>query len=126
MTKPPCVCLECGNAIHAPRSGKEFCCSPCRMAFNNRRRDRGADMYDLFRALRRERDKAKALGLWTELCRLELKWQEEDEARRPGRRSYVPPRRALDNLYDKGALQRGEVLTKTHYRGRVTSRAAAQ
>jgi len=71
---------------------------------------RGAELYDLFRALRRERDTAKGLNLWTQMCRLELTWQQEDERQRPGRRSYVPPKRALGNLFDKGSLQRGEIL----------------
>jgi hypothetical protein len=78
--------------------------------FNNRRMRRGAEVYDLFRAIRRERSDAKALGLWTEMCRLELRWQEEDEAERPGRRSYMPPRTALSNLRDTGRLAIGEVL----------------
>jgi len=83
---------------------------------------RGAEMYDLFRALRRERPLAKLLNIWTELCRLELKWQEEDEAQRPGRRSYTPPKRALDQLYDKGALQRGELLVRGHATGKSAGR----
>lgn len=71
---------------------------------------RGAELYDLFRALRRERGMAKGLNLWTEICRLELNWHLEDQRKRPGRRSYMPPKRALLNLWDKGSLQRGEVL----------------
>lgn len=89
-----------------------FCSPSCRQAFNNRRIQRGGEIYDLFRALRRERSKAKALNIWTQICRLELKWQEEDEAQRPGRRSYMPPEKALANLFDKGSLRRGEVLVK--------------
>jgi len=71
---------------------------------------RGAELYDLFRALRRERDTAKAMGLWTEICRLELGWNMEDQKERPNRRSYMRPQKALANLYDKGSLQRGEIL----------------
>lgn len=111
MTRLAHVCFECGISP-TPRRSQLFCNSDCRQAFNNRRMQRGADLYDLFRALRRERDKAKALGIWTQICRLELGWQEQDEAERPGRRSYMPPERALANLLDKGALPRGDLLVK--------------
>lgn len=73
---------------------------------------RGAELYDLFRALRRDRGVAKEMNLWTQLCRLELKWQQEDEVARPGRISYMPPAKAIMILFDKGSLQRGEVLVK--------------
>ena len=44
MNKRPHACLECGGEC-----GKgEFCGSACRMAFNNRRKARGAELYDLF------------------------------------------------------------------------------
>lgn len=105
-------CLECENPITARRLGQEFCSAACRMTFNNRRMRRGAELYDLFRALRRERKTAKELGLWTEICRLELQWQGEDEAQRPGRRSYMPPSKAISNLLDKGSLPRGQLLSK--------------
>lgn len=101
-------CHECGNCTTG--RDKLFCSTPCRQAFANRRMKRGAELYDLFRALRRERGKAKELNLWTYMCRLEKQWQDEDERDRPGRRSYMPPAKALTNLFDKGSLQRGEVL----------------
>lgn len=89
-----------------------FCSSPCRQAFNNRRMQRGADLYDLFRALRRDRAKAKNLNLWTLMCQLEKKWNDEDAEKRDGRKSYMPPQKALANLFDKGAIDRGELLVK--------------
>lgn len=52
MTKPH-ECQECGSPIGERRKGQMFCSSPCRQAFNNRRMQRGAELYDLFRALRR-------------------------------------------------------------------------
>lgn len=63
-------------------------------------------MYDLFRAARRERQTAKEMNIWTALCRLEEKWQEEDDRERPDRRSYVPPREALMKLVDAGRIGR--------------------
>lgn len=107
-------CQECEKPISGQQRAKSFCSARCRQTFNNRRMQRGADLYDLFRALRRERGTAKALGLWTEICRLELQWQMEDERERPGRRSYIPPQRALTHLKDKGSLPRGEVLAKSY------------
>lgn len=108
MSNSQQCCVECGNPISGRL--KQFCSTPCRMAFNNRRMQRGAELYDLFRALRRERDTAKQLGLWSEICRLEYGWQQEDERERPGRRSYVPPKKALAHLADKGSLPRGKVM----------------
>lgn len=89
MQITPCPCKECGNRITASPRPKEFCSTSCRQAFNNRRMQRGAELYDLFRALRRERAKAKQLNLWTQICRLELEWQMQDERERPGRKSYM-------------------------------------
>lgn len=114
MAKANRVCPECGNA-HSRKGA--FCSTSCRQAFNNRRLQRGAEVYDLLRAMRRERDKAKALNVWTEICRLELRWNTEDEAERPGRRSYIEPRRALNMLMDAGKLSRGEVLVRSYLSG---------
>lgn len=106
------ICQECGNRITESRRAKMFCSPACRQTFNNRRMQRGADMYDLFRALRRERGKAKDMNIWTVLCQLEKRWNDEDTEARPGRKSYMPPSKALTNLYDKGSLQRGDILVK--------------
>lgn len=92
------------------------------MGWNNRRMQRGAELYDLFRALRRDRAAAKELRLWTQLCRLELAWQEEDQRERPGRPSYAPPSRALDALLDKGSLQRGEIVGHAYLSGRAAAK----
>lgn len=108
----PIDCPECGNRISARRTAKSFCSPSCRLSFNNSRMQRGAELYDLFRSLRRERAEAKRLNIWTQICRLELQWQTEDDKQRPGRRSYMPPKKALANLYDKGSIPRGDVLVK--------------
>lgn len=104
-------CQECGTAFQSKKQAL-FCCTPCRLSFNNRRMQRGAELYDLFRSLRRERAEAKRLNIWTQICRLELQWQTEDDKQRPGRRSYMPPKKALANLHDKGSIPRGDVLVK--------------
>lgn len=125
MSAPMCHCLECSAPITARRIGQEFCSPTCRQKFNNRRMQRGAEIYDLLRALRRERSEAKALNIWTQICRLELKYQTEDEQERPGRRSYMPPKKALAILHDKGSLQRGEILQKPIRRAAPSKQPAA-
>lgn len=114
------LCQECGNRISAGPRAKLFCSAKCRLAQNNRRMKRGAELYDLFRALRRERAEAARLGLWTEICRLEKQWYDEDQAERAGRKSYMPPKKALANLLDKGSLPRCEILV----RGRPTAQTS--
>ena len=110
MQLTSCLCKECGNRISDGNRASEFCSTSCRQSFHNRRLQRGAELYDLFRALRRERSKAKQLNLWTQICRLELEWQMQDDRERPGRKSYMEPEKALANLLDKGSLQRGEIM----------------
>jgi len=119
MTSTMIDCLECGNACSKGRQPDKLFCSPsCRLSFNNRRMQRGAEIYDLFRALRRERVEAKRLNIWTHICRLELAWQMEDEETRSGRKSYMPPKKALANLLDKGSLQRGDIIAYNMRAGR--------
>ena len=107
------TCLECG----APRTkAAEFCKSSCRMDWNNRRRKRGAEIYDLFMVIRHERGLAKAMGLWTLICRLATHYREEDFREREGRRSWRKPQQVIAgkpylraiigiNLVGKGALR---------------------
>lgn len=82
-------CLECGAALSAssPREA-EFCCTPCRMSWNNRRAARGAQVYDLLMALRFERGPAKVAGVWSILCALCSAFRDADRAARGGRRSW--------------------------------------
>lgn len=42
------ACEECGKPFTRIRSSKVFCAEPCRAAFNRRRRERGAELYDAF------------------------------------------------------------------------------
>lgn len=89
-------CLECSIPIQPSTRGraKRFCSVACGKAFNNRRATRGALLYDLFRAVRRDRKTAQDQGVWTEMCRLELAWNDEDA----GRRTYKPVRMALADI----------------------------
>ncbi len=101
-------CAECGEAFQSKRADKEFCCTPCRQAFNNRRMQRGAELYDLFRIMRRERDVAKTEGVWAEMCRLERQWNDEDE----GQKTWQSAKKALANLKGKGSIPIGVVVAR--------------
>lgn len=89
-------CLECSAPLTPSRRGnpRRFCSAQCSKTFENRRRSRGAALYDLFRVMRRERDTAKRLNIWTEMCRLELSWNDRDE----GKRTWKPAMMALEDI----------------------------
>lgn len=87
----PRACLECGAPHASPIAEAEFCSNRCRMAFNNRRAKRGAELYDLFMALRHDRAVATAFKVWRLLNRLAAGFRAEDVAERAGRRSWRSP-----------------------------------
>jgi len=88
-----CKCLECGKQFKTVRAHEQiFCASECRTAHNNRRKQRGADLYDLFMTMRYDRKNAK--GVWAVMCRMAQDWNEDDmEA---GRKSFSPARKVLE------------------------------
>ncbi len=86
------TCLWCGQAYLSPAPEAEFCGQPCRKAFNNLRAMRGAELYDLFMALRHDRAVATAFKVWRCLNRLAAGFRAEDVAQRDGRRSWRHPR----------------------------------
>ena len=88
------TCLECGNKP-AGRGG-EFCSAGCRTAFNNRRKARGAELYDLFMVLRFDRSLAATLKVFQALCRMASNYRAEDQRERAGRRSWRRPQDVLD------------------------------
>lgn len=86
-------CPECGAEFQPQRSSAHFCSTACRKAFNNRRMTRGAELYDLFMAMRYARGWAKAQGIWQLVCRLAAEWRAEDDG--AGRESFILPERWL-------------------------------
>lgn len=114
MTARVHECLECGGTREAGAAG-EFCATACRDAFNNRRKARGAELYDLFMVLRFDRERAKFLRVFQALCRLASNWRREDRARRAGRRSWRKPEDVLEtrgylraiSIYDGTGRGRG-------------------
>lgn len=103
---PKFTCRECGGRNEAKRIDQVFCCTPCRNAWENRRRDRGAILYDLFMEMRYRRSGAK--GLWSIMCRLAEEWRGVDKEEREGRQSWRDPRHHIEeNIYLTG--KRGRI-----------------
>lgn len=102
-------CLECSNPITGKRVEARFCSTTCKKAFNNRAMSRGAAFYHLMRANRRERSKAKQLGLWNAMCQLELYWNDVDA----GRRTYLPPELVLDDISRHDLVPMTNVAART-------------
>lgn len=100
-------CLECGAATG---SKGDFCGRACKDGFNNRRKRRGAELYDLYMAHRWERGTAQALGVLQAINRLASVFREEDRVARGGRRSWRRP---------------GEVLGERPYLKAIVSRVRA-
>ena len=79
-------CRECGEVFEARKSDAHFCSASCRKTFNNRRMTRGALLYDLFMAMRYDREPAKKNGVnWNTLCRLGELYHYEDQRDGRGR-----------------------------------------
>lgn len=90
----PRTCRECNKPLRATmRSVSEFCGTPCRIAWRNRRTSRGAELYDCFMALRYDREAARDEGLWALMCRMAQSWNDEDKA--ANRQTYFPPRETV-------------------------------
>ncbi len=84
------VCLECGG----PRGDAgTFCSAKCRQVWNNRRLQRGAEIYDLLMTLRYER--RSAAGVFTALCRAAAAFRAADSRERAGRASWSNAREIL-------------------------------
>ncbi|WP_084368962.1 transcriptional regulator [Rhizobium sp. RU36D] len=93
MTPRVHACLECESETQ--KTG-DFCCDACRAVFNNRRKARGAEIYDLYMAHRFQRNLATQLKLMSRINRLASIYREEDRAMRNGRRSWRRPQDVLE------------------------------
>ena len=87
------TCLDCGEGFHRAGDHGTFCSAKCRGAWNNRRLQRGAEIYDLLMTLRYERRSAK--GIFTALCRAAAAFRAADHAERAGRASWSNAREIL-------------------------------
>ncbi len=102
-------CFECQAEIDGRRPEARFCCSAHQKQFGNRAASRGAAFYHLMRANRRERSKAKQLGLWNAMCQLELYYNDIDA----GKRTYLPPEMVLDDIARQDMIPTTNVSVRT-------------
>ena len=85
------LCYECRKPLEAStRPERVFCSRPCKDKHINRRKLRGAELYDLLMNIRFDRVAAKDAGLWALLCRMASEWNAEDK--RAGAKSFAPVR----------------------------------
>ncbi len=107
-------CLECVAELARSTRGmpKRFCSTACKSRFNHRRANRGAEIYDLFRAMRRDRAAASELDIWTEMCRLDTLWEDEDRAEKRVTKSYKPPAMALADLRERDRVPMTNIYVK--------------
>lgn len=74
------LCHECNQPMGAStRDERRFCSVRCKDRSNNRRKNRGAELYDLFMNIRFNREAAKEAGLWAVMCRMASEWNAEDK-----------------------------------------------
>lgn len=92
------TCKECGHPYSYQKGSKLFCSHECGVAFNNRRLERGAEMYDLVMSMRFERKTAKQNELWTTVCRLASAYRDADKTKRDGRQSWKKIDKALGDI----------------------------
>lgn len=85
------VCRECGLALtpEQRRKGAAFCCPAHRVKWHNRRKERGAELYDLVMAWRFDRAAATQADVLGMMSRLASAYNDADKALRDGRRSYA-------------------------------------
>lgn len=87
---PAITCRECGAKFEPKGATALFCAPVCRQAYDNRRAQRGAILYDMFMEMRYRR--AGAGGIWSVMCRLAEMWRDEDRDKRELRQSWKNPR----------------------------------
>lgn len=83
-------CRECGKSLAGLglKPSATFCTVEHRKAFNNRRMQRGAELYDIFMALRYEREFATEHNLFTVLSSVARAYRDSDKVLRDGRKSW--------------------------------------
>lgn len=89
----PARCWETHRSLENAYPGSRFIDTKARTDWNNRRKTRGALVYDLLMAWRYDRPLATALGVFSIVCKMIRQWHEEDKAAE--RIGYLPPTMAL-------------------------------
>ena len=83
-------CRECGSTFDGSKAAAFCPGDSCRRDWNNRRQQRGAELYDLFMENRFNRQKAKDAKLWSLMCSLARSYRDADNALRNSRLSWSP------------------------------------
>jgi hypothetical protein len=91
-------CAECAEKFGSNRRDAEFCGDKCRKVYNNRRAQRGAELYDIVMAWRFGDGEGRINEARDLLCSLVSGYNEQDKMKRPGRRSYMKYKTAKNNL----------------------------
>ena len=86
-------CKECGAEFETPKGSGLLCSSAHRLAFNNRRIQRGGEMYDLVMSMRFDRGREPENKAWSLLCTIAGRFRDEDKQHRDGRKSWSSPKR---------------------------------
>jgi hypothetical protein len=73
------ICIECEASFKSSRYDACFCGAACRNAFNNRRRDRGAMLYDLVMIEATSPGEAERHGFAEKREQLVAEWIQEDQ-----------------------------------------------
>lgn len=97
-------CKECGETFRSRQYNAEFCGTPCRRDFNNRRAQRGALLLDLKMIETTDPDAFKRMGLEGRAEAAVADWLREDREQREGRTSW---KRANDVAMDTVRFHRG-------------------
>lgn len=90
-------CQECGENFASEQRSARFCCTPCRQTFNNRRAQRGAELYDLLMAHNYDRKTARPLQVWSLIYRLVSAYRDADASKKER-----PPELAASQGGDRG------------------------
>ena len=82
------TCIECGTKFQTNVRTAKACSTECRKGFNNRRMQRGAELYDLLMASRFDRNSGIADEQRAAMYRLISAYRDADKALRDGRPSW--------------------------------------
>lgn len=87
-------CYETGQPLpEGMKDTAKFSSDAARSAWNNRRKNRGAELYDLVMAWRFDRRMAGGLKVLSRICAMAARWHAEDKA--AGRQSFTPTEEAV-------------------------------
>lgn len=100
--RKPRACAECGGDIYGPgRPAKRgpvprFCSPRCGDVFNDRRKERGAQLYDLVMGRAYEPNDPLRPDITTLVATLKRKWRNDDWHSRGNRKSWADWRNWFD------------------------------